>query len=123
MKKLRTTIFSSFVLFPSLAFAQTGSIRDLDSFILFLREALDKIIPFLVLVALLVFVISALNYALASSRGGDTKNAKNKMIWGIIGLFVILSIWGIIGVVARTFETGTGGVFQTALHPVKNIAL
>ena len=38
--------------------------------------------------------------------GGDNSEGKQHMIWGIIGMFIMVSIWGIIGLLDNTFNLG-----------------
>lgn len=111
-KKLKTLVFlmASMISFgPIYAFAQ---IRDIESGLGFFSIALDRILPILVLIALFYFIYSVVVFVWKSRGGEEASDEKRKILWGVIGLFVILSIWGIIGIVSRTLGTGTGGVFQ-----------
>jgi hypothetical protein len=48
-----------------------------------------------------------------STESGKTEKTKNLLIWGVIGLFVLVSIWGIVVVVRREF--GWGGTLTLPL--------
>ncbi|MFT6829799.1 MAG: hypothetical protein ACJAV6_000636, partial [Candidatus Paceibacteria bacterium] len=37
---------------------------------------------------------------------------KQQIFWGIIGLFVIVSIWGLVAVVGRSFGLFAGGTLS-----------
>jgi len=67
------------------------------------------VIPFLGTVAFLVFVLGVARFIKAAGNEKEIKDSKNLLIWGVIGLFVMVTIWGII-----TFFKGefgfTGGV-------------
>lgn len=54
-----------------------------------------KIIPFLGVVAFLVFVLGVGRFIRAAGNERELKESKNLLIWGIIGLFVLTTIWGI----------------------------
>ena len=59
-------------------------------------------LPILVAIALLVFFWGLVKFI--SRVGGDEKaveEGRNTMIWGIIALFVMISVWGIIYFVKR----------------------
>lgn len=53
-------------------------------------------------------------YGLASSvphkDHADWERLRNTILWGIIALFVMVSVWGIIGLVRNTLFGGGGGV-------------
>ncbi|OHB15396.1 MAG: hypothetical protein A2431_03895 [Candidatus Zambryskibacteria bacterium RIFOXYC1_FULL_39_10] len=67
------------------------------------------IIPFLGTVAFLVFVLGVARFIKASGNEKEVKDSKNLLIWGIIGLFVMVTIWGIIIFLKGEFGF-TGGV-------------
>jgi hypothetical protein len=73
------------------------------------------ILPVLVALAFLVFVWGLVVFI---SRSGDDKSreeGKHKIVWGIIGLFIITSIWGILAL----FQTmaGVGGSITVPTNP------
>lgn len=55
-----------------------------------------RIIPFLGAVCFLVFVWGVARFIKASGNEKEVKDSKNILIWGVIGMFVLVSIWGII---------------------------
>ena len=64
-----------------------------------LTQVLNLLIPFLVLLATVVFIFGIVKYITA---GGDEKKleeAKNVMVWGIIALAVMLTAWGFVKIV------------------------
>ena len=60
--------------------------------------------PIVVALALLYFFWGLAQYIL--SQGNEDKKGKGRdiMIWGLIALFVMVSVWGIINVVRDTFQ-------------------
>lgn len=57
---------------------------------------IDALIPLLISVAVLVFFIGLVQYI---SQSGDAHaHSKNKqlILWGLVALFVLLSLWGIL---------------------------
>ncbi len=103
MKK-KITISGIVAFAPLLAFAQTlGSIADIFG------NLVAVITPIIVALALLFFFWGLAKYIL--NAGDETAKAegRNIMIWGIIALFVMVSVWGLVQVLNNTF-----GVSQTA---------
>jgi ABC-type thiamin/hydroxymethylpyrimidine transport system permease subunit len=48
------------------------------------------------------FVWGVVQYVIASDEEAK-KTGRNRMIYGIIGLVVIVSMWGLVGIVRQTF--------------------
>ncbi|MCK5021815.1 MAG: hypothetical protein KAR54_01020 [Candidatus Pacebacteria bacterium] len=40
------------------------------------------------------------------SSGSDKEDAKQQMIWGIVILFVMVSVWGLVDLLTKTFMSG-----------------
>lgn len=66
-----------------------------------------SIIPLLFAVALLMFIWGVLKYVIAGDGSDDREEGRWFMIWGIVGLFVMVSVWGLVGLVSNTLEIGT----------------
>lgn len=74
---------------------------------------IGALIPLVISIALLVFLIGIVQYVTA---GGDEEKrtaARGMIIFGIIALFVMVSVWGFVNILARTFF-GSG---QSAAAP------
>lgn len=67
-----------------------------------------RVIPFLGAVAFLVFVLGVARFIKASGNERQIKESKNFLIWGIVGLFVLVTIWGIIAFLRSEFGFGGG---------------
>ena len=53
-----------------------------------------------------VFVIGVIQYVIASDEEAKT-TGRNRMIYGIIGLVVIVALWGLVRIVTNTFDLNT----------------
>lgn len=70
------------------------------------------IVPLLFAAAWVVFIWGVVLYI---AHGGDEAKRKKGIqfiVWGIIGLFIMVSIWAIIGILMGTFDFGTTVVPQ-----------
>jgi|GEM_PF-361108 len=82
-----------------------------------IRSILNPLVPFLVALAVVAFIYGVVMFTF--SDGGDKKEeAKKFMFWGIIGLFIMISIWGIVAIFQDTF--GLGG-YNSGVLPKINI--
>ena len=60
--------------------------------------------PIVVALALLYFFWGLAQYILNQGNEEKKKSGKEVMIWGILALFIMVSVWGIINVVRDTFD-------------------
>lgn len=106
MKKISFT--GLLALTPFLALAQTG-----QDVLRTIGDLISLATPVVVALALLYFFWGLASFILAAG-GDDEKKQKGRstMIWGIIALFIIVSIWGLIGVVQNTFDLDTGSTID-----------
>lgn len=88
---------------PAIAFAQT-----LGSILADIRGLLDTLVPILIVLALVYFIWGVIKYITSTGDEEGQSQARNIMIWGIIALFVIVSVWGLVAVLQSTFGVGTG---------------
>ncbi|MBI5816856.1 MAG: hypothetical protein HZB09_00305 [Candidatus Yonathbacteria bacterium] len=84
---------------------------------------INALMPFIVALAVLYFVWGVFQFV--ASAGDETARGagRDKMIYGIIGIFVMVSVWGLVNLLGGTFGlSGTaqfnqGGAGQTPTVP------
>ena len=105
MKRI-LAIVSAFFL-PALALAQSNyqGASGLAGLIAWFASILGLVAPILVSVAVVWLLFNIVRYAIAGGED-ERKKAKGEIIWGIIGLFVMVSVWGLVGVLQSTFSLG-----------------
>jgi hypothetical protein len=93
---------------PLMALAQNASGCDaarpgtIQAIICIIGNILDTIIPILVVLGIVYFVWGVVTYVISSDEEAK-KAGRDRMIFGIIGLVVIVAMWGLVGIVIRTF--------------------
>ena len=89
---------------PFLAFAQTiTSIQSAGQFIIVLINTVA--VPVLFAIAFIVFIFGVFQYFILSGGSEEKQeNAKNLMIYGIVGFFIMVSIWGLVNILVGTFS-------------------
>jgi hypothetical protein len=102
MKKI-SIVVASFVL-PVLASAQVYTIKDdyLVSIVSTIQELINLALPVIIAGAVVWFVYGIARYVLAAGDDEAKKSAKDKIVYGLIGLTVMVSVWGIVNIVVRT---------------------
>ena len=68
---------------------------------------IKSIIPLLFTLAVAGFIWGIVQYYLNPDNEEKRKKGKSYMIWGIIALFVMVSMWGLVGVLTKTFGIQT----------------
>jgi len=85
-------------------FASVTTFKQLIEDVL-IKGILRPIVPLLVGLAVVVFIYGV--FLLMLSEGGEKKEeGKQYMLWGIIGIFVMVSVWGIVAILGDTFGLG-----------------
>ena len=105
MQKFKKLIPLGAALLPFIASAQTT----INSIIGVIQSIVNLLIPLAMAVAFLVFLYGIIKFVTAGGDEEKRKTAKNLIIYGLIGLFVMVAVWGLVGVLASTFGVTTGG--------------
>lgn len=107
MKK-NIKIFASFlslsILFlPALiSFAKPTDFKSLINEV-FIGGLIRPVVPLLIGLAVVLFIYGVIIFMF--SDGGEKKeDGKSYMIWGIVGIFVMVSVWGLVAVLQSTFQ-------------------
>lgn len=66
-----------------------------------------RLIPLLGAIAFMVFIYGVAKFIRSAGSEKDLKDSKNILIWGIVGLFILITIWGIISFIRSEFGFGS----------------
>ncbi len=80
-----------------------SNFRDL---VMKISEMINLVIPIVISLTVLVFIWGIFRMVLA---GGDTdarKEARSTIVFGIVGLFVMVSVWGLVNILKSSFFGG-----------------
>jgi hypothetical protein len=96
-------------MFPIVTFAQLN-VGPAQTAVSSIGKLINTIIPLLIGAAVLVFLWGVLKYVLAGSEDPAKKTeARSFMIWGIIAIFVMVSVMGLIGLVQNVSGVSSTG--------------
>ena len=99
------------LLTPFVAFAQAGTVQQLIGIV---GGIIALAIPVVISLALLYFFWGLAKFILHADDESERAKGKSIMVWGIVALFVIVTVWGIIAVLQSTF-IGPGGITGCAV--------
>lgn len=112
MKKIAFIVFTALA-FPSMAFAQ--SLGRLDTLLQSIGDLIAAATPIVVGLALLAFFWGLATFIFSAGNEDAKDRGKNIMIWGIIALFVMVSVWGIINFIQEALDVEGGEVTVPAV--------
>ena len=70
-----------------------------------IESVLRQLIGILFILATVVFLWGIIQYVIAGGDEDKIKIAKSYIVWGLVGLFVMLTMWGIVYAVRDLFFT------------------
>ncbi len=80
-------------------------------------DLLNKALPILISFAVVYFAWKVIQYTIAD---GDKKDeAKWGIIYGVIGLFVIVAVWGLVMFVSESLGVDVGGTIDLPTLPTE----
>jgi uncharacterized membrane protein len=66
-------------------------------------DILSPLVYLLISVAVIIFLWGVVGYIKSGDSEEERKKAKDFILYGIIGLFVMISVWGLVNILSGTF--------------------
>ena len=112
MKKAKSFILAALIIFPAMVFAQK-SVTDAGT----LYNAIVYIVNLTMqlLIGLAVFILAWGIFKFIYNAGDEAARAEGRqlILWGIIGIFAMVSVWGLVNIIAGTLSLNN----ETSLAP------
>jgi uncharacterized membrane protein YidH (DUF202 family) len=91
-----------------------------------LMKSINKVIinPLIVLLfalAMVYFIYGVARYLLSPDNEEIRKTSKDHMLWGIIGMFIMVSVFGILSLIMNTFGIDNKGSGKTDIIIENNL--
>ena len=103
---MKKVILATLALVPALAFAQ--SLGNIETLVSSIGRVVDLTLPIVVALALLGFFWGLVKFIFAQGNEESKADAKKIMLWGLIALFVMVSVWGLVGFIGNAFDIQQG---------------
>ncbi|MBU1046905.1 pilin [Patescibacteria group bacterium] len=99
---MKKNIINSLVLGLSIvpSFVLAAGVGDVTGIIDLVRSIFSAILPLIMTLAVIYFLWSLTKYM--TKAGAEQAEAKEQMMWGVIILFVMVSVWGLVGILDKT---------------------
>lgn len=101
-------------LIPALAYAAQGAVQLMDAALKIIK---DILIPLAFSLCLLYFFWGVAKYIRNAGNEKTASEGKRIMVWGVVGLFVAVSVWGIIRFLQIDILGGPGPI-SVPIQPV-----
>jgi uncharacterized sodium:solute symporter family permease YidK len=111
-KLLKFSALTSVFLTPTILFAADGISGLLEQ----VMGVITSLIPIVIAIAVLVFLWGVLQYVVAKDEDKQ-KEARGVMLYGIIALFVMVSVWGFVNLLGTTIFGDSAGVLTPPPPP------
>ena len=90
--------------FPSILFAAgPPAANDFATFLGTFKEILMKLVPIIVSIAVVVFLVGVTKFIRSADQPQEREQGRHLIVYGIVTLFVMLSMWGLVGFIVNTF--------------------
>lgn len=103
---MKRIILAALVFAPAIASAQ--NLDNLKNLLKSFGQLIDIALPIVVAIGLLAFFWGLVKFIFAGEEG--KKEGQSLMIWGLVALFVMVSVWGLVRFIGSAIGiTETGG--------------
>jgi Type IV secretion system pilin len=102
---IRNTLYA-LSLAPMLAFGAAADLSYISNIVASVDGIITAMIPVAVALGILFFIWGLVQFILASGDESAKDEGKRRMIWGVVALFVIVSVWGLVALLGQL--TGVG---------------
>lgn len=95
-----------------------ASFRSLEDGIQSILDIINLLIPLIIGLAILYFLWGVLQYVTKGNEKEGREEAKWIMIWGIIAIFVMVSVWGLVNILHKTFGLDNSPAELPSIHRI-----
>ena len=96
-------ILAAVLLSPVLVWAQ---ITDFKSLVNKIIDNINYLVALVIGLAAFVFIWGIFKYFVAGADEKKVEEAKNVLLFGLLGIFIMFSIWGLVNIIINTFDFG-----------------
>ena len=105
-----------------LAQDQLNSVTNADTLITKIDDLVNSAVWLFISLAVLFIIWNAVMFIIKAGTD-DRKKYQSAVLWGIVGLFVILSIWGLVYILSNTLSVDNGSGQTNAQDSVNSLIL
>lgn len=112
---MKKVIIATLAFAPAFVFAQ--QLGNIESLVSSIGRLVGIALPIVVGIALLAFFWGLVKFIFAQGNEEAKTDAKKIMLWGLIALFVMVSVWGIVRFIGNAFDIQQGDTIEVPSVP------
>ena len=123
MKKLLSLLSLLALAAPAVILAADSAApiaRTIDGALSWVIYIAGRILPLLMLAALVLFLFGIVKRFFWGKDTADRGESGKFILWGIVGLFVMVSVWGLVNLLRSSFNLDNSNVPIAPAVPVQN---
>lgn len=102
---MKKVILATLAFAPVLVFAQ--GLSALETLVQSIGRIIDLLLPVVVGLGLLAFFWGLVKYIFAQGDESAKADGKKIMLWGLVALFVMVTVWGLVKLIATNLGVST----------------
>ncbi len=114
---MKKAIIASSLLLPAVSFAQNYDVGSLQGIVDAIQGILNLIFPVLLAIAVFVIAWGIFKFILNAGDEEARKSGRSFILWGVVGVFLMLSIWGLVNILVGTFSLDNTAITPPELLP------
>jgi len=112
---MKKVIIAALTFAPAVAFAQ--NLGNLETLLRSVGRLIDIALPIVVAIGLLAFFWGLVKFIFGGEEA--KKEGTHLMIWGLVALFVMVSVWGLVRFIGNSLGIGQGDTVVVPSVPLK----
>ena len=81
-----------------------------------LAKIFNVIVPFLIGLAVFLIIYGILRHIASADDEEKRTEARNFILWGIVGVFIMVSVWGLVNILIKTFNLDNSNAVVTDIY-------
>ena len=108
------------LLLPAISFGAEAGFTSIQGSLVVMSNFINALIPFIISIGLVLFLIGIVQYITAGGDEEKRKAARDIIVFGIIALFVMVSVWGFVNILGKTFFPSGGTTLPNYIPTAPN---
>lgn len=105
-------------LLPAVVSAQNYNITTIQGMVVAIGSIINLVFPALVAIGVFMVAWGIFVFIVNAGEPEERKKGSARILWGVIGVFLMLSVWGLINILVNTFSLNNAPVqVPTVLVP------
>lgn len=86
-------------------------------------DLINRLAPLIISLTVLIFIWGVFKYVTAAGDSDARQEARGYMMWGIVSLFVMVSVWGLVNLLVATFRLDNTMPPLPAIPEIKSVSV